>query len=126
MDTLTDFLLITFAVFFFFAYLMVLWTVLGDLFRDSSLSGWAKAAWIVALIFLPLLTSLVYFITRGKGMQERAIAQAKEIQAAQQEYIREAAGTAGPADQIATAKTLLDSGAISQAEFDAIKVKALS
>ena len=118
-----------FWVFVFFAYLMVLFSIIGDLFRDSELSGWLKAVWIVFLIFVPFLTALVYLIARGNGMTKRGLAQAAEQRKLQDEYIRQTAGTAAPAssvDDIAKAKSLLDSGAITQAEFDAIKAKALA
>ena len=116
-----------FWVFVFFAYLMVLFSIIGDLFRDSELSGWLKAIWIVFLIFVPFLTALVYLIARGNGMQKRSIAQAQELRSAQDAYIRQTAGSgASAADDIAKAKSLLDSGAITQAEFDAIKAKALA
>ena len=118
-----------FWVFVFFAYLMVLFSIIGDLFRDSELSGWLKAIWIVFLIFVPFLTALVYLIARGNGMTKRGLAQAAEQRKLQDEYIRQTAGTAAPAssvDDIAKAKSLLDSGAITQAEFDAIKAKALA
>ena len=118
-----------FWVFVFFAYLMVLFSIIGDLFRDSELNGWLKAIWIVFLIFVPFLTALVYLIARGNGMTKRGLAQAAEQRKLQDEYIRQTAGTAAPAsgvDDIAKAKSLLDSGAITQAEFDAIKVKALA
>jgi hypothetical protein len=116
-----------FWVFIFFAYLMVLFSIIGDLFRDSELNGWLKALWIIFLIFVPFLTALIYLIARGNGMTKRSVAQATEMRKAQDEYIRQAAGSA-PAtgvDDIAKAKTLLDSGAITQAEFDALKAKAL-
>ena len=118
-----------FWVFVFFAYLMVLFSILGDLFRDHKLSGWLKAVWIIFLIFVPFLTALVYLIARGNGMTKRGIAQAPEMRKAQDEYIRQTAGTAcggSSVDDIAKAKSLLDSGAITQAEFDAIKSKALA
>ena len=118
-----------FWVFVFFAYLMVLFSIIGDLFRDSELSGWLKAIWIIFLIFVPFLTALVYLIARGNGMTKRGLAQAAEQRKLQDEYIRQTAGTAAPAssvDDIAKAKSLLDSGAITQAEFDAIKAKALA
>jgi ABC-type multidrug transport system fused ATPase/permease subunit len=124
-----DFLLWLFWVFVFFAYLMVLFSIIGDLFRDSKLNGWLKAIWIIFLIFLPFITALVYLIARGNGMTKRSMEQAAEMQKAQAEYIRQTAGTAAPAsgvDDIAKAKSLLDSGAITQAEFDAIKAKALA
>ncbi len=118
-----------FWVFVFFAYLMVLFSILSDLFRDHKLSGWWKAVWIIFLIFVPFLTALVYLIARGSGMTKRGMEQAAEMRKAQDEYIRQTAGTAGGSssvDDIAKAKSLLDSGAITQAEFDAIKSKALA
>ncbi len=120
-----EFLLYAIAVFFFVSFLMVLFYIFADIFRDQSLSGWAKAAWILALIFFTWITALVYLIARGKGMTERNVKAAEEMQDAQNTYIREVAGTT-PADQIHKAKDLLDSGAISQAEFDSIKAKALA
>ncbi|HEY7721612.1 MAG TPA: SHOCT domain-containing protein [Pedococcus sp.] len=119
------FIIITFA---FMAYLMVLFHIMADLFRDSETSGFVKAVWIIALIFLPLLTSLIYLIVRGKGMTERAQRDAEFIKKQQDAYIREVAGSSSantPADQIAQARKLLDSGAISQAEYDQLKAKAL-
>ena len=111
--------------FVFFTYLMALFAVIGDLFRDHKLNGWWKAVWIIFLIFVPFLTLLVYLIARGKGMAERGAAQAKEYKAAQDQYIKSVAGSS-PSEEIAKAKSLLDSGAITQAEFDHIKTKALS
>lgn len=118
-----------FWAFVFFAYLMVLFSILGDLFRDSSVNGWVKAIWIIFLIFVPFLTALIYLIARGNGMTKRSMEQAAEMRKAQDEYIRQAAGSAGggsTVDDISKAKSLLDSGAISQAEFDALKAKALA
>lgn len=106
-------------------YLMVLFQILGDLFSDGKLSGWAKALWVIALIVLPLLSALIYLIARGKGMGERAARQAQQAQAATDTYIRSVAGS-DPVNQIANAKALLDSGAITQAEFDHLKSKALA
>jgi hypothetical protein len=111
--------------FVFFTYLMALFAVIGDLFRDHKLSGWWKAVWILFLIAVPFLTLLIYLIARGKGMQERGAAQAREYKAAQDQYIRSVASSS-PADEIAKAKSLLDSGAITQAEFDHIKTRARS
>ncbi|WP_040794106.1 SHOCT domain-containing protein [Nocardia higoensis] len=111
--------------FAFIAYLLVLFHIIADLFRDRETSGWVKAVWIVFLFLLPLLTSLVYVIVRGKGMQERAMAQAQEWQSEQQTYIRETAGTS-PAAQIADAKRLLAEGAITEQEFELLKAKALA
>ena len=111
--------------FVFFTYLFALFAVIGDLFRDHKLSGWWKAVWIIFLIFVPFLTLLIYLIARGKGMAERGAAQAREYKAAQDQYIKSVAGSS-PSEEIAKAKSLLDSGAITQAEFDSIKGKALS
>jgi hypothetical protein len=116
------FIFISFA---FVAYLMVLFSILGDLFRDRDTSGVAKAAWVVALIFLPFLTSLVYLIVRGRGMTERSLRQAVASRQQQDAYIREVAGQTTPSDQIAQARALLDAGAISQPEYEALKTKAL-
>ena len=115
-----------FWVFVFVAYLMVLFSIIGDLFRDHTLSGWWKAVWIIFLIFVPFLTALIYLIARGSGMQKRAIEQAAELRQQQDAYIRATAGTSSATEDIAKAKGLLDSGAISQAEFDALKAKALA
>lgn len=116
-----------FWIFLFVAYLMILWTIFSDLFSDSETSGWVKAIWVVFLIFFPLLASLIYLIARGRGMQERKIKQLQDMQQMQDAYIRQVAGGGKtPTEQIADAKALLDSGAITQAEFDAIKAKALA
>jgi hypothetical protein len=115
-----------FWVFVFFAYLMVIFSIIGDLFRDHKLNGWWKAVWIIFLIFVPFLTALVYLIARGRGMAERQAAAVRHAQSAQAAYIREAAGTASPTDDIAKAKALLDSGAISAEEFEHLKAKALA
>lgn len=116
--------------FFFFVWiaaLMVWIRILFDLFTDSTLSGWGKAGWAIFLILLPLIGSLVYLIARGKSMGERQLAAAQDAQAAQEKYIQQvAAKSATPAEQIAQAKGLLDSGAISQEEFDNLKAKALA
>ncbi len=122
-----SFLLALFEFFLFFAWFMCLFWVLGDIFRSKDLGGGAKTFWIFFVIILPWLGVLVYVIARGKGMQERQLEQAKDMQAAQAEYIKSvAAAGATPADQISSAKGLLDSGAITQAEFDQIKAKALA
>lgn len=112
--------------FFFVAYLFALFAVISDLFRDHKLNGWLKAVWIIFLIFVPFLTLLIYLIARGKGMAERSAKEAGEIKKAQDAYIQSVAGSsASPADEIAKAKSLLDAGTISQAEYDALKAKAL-
>jgi ABC-type multidrug transport system fused ATPase/permease subunit len=118
------FIIISFA---FIAYLMILFQIVTDLFRDRDESGWMKAVWIVCLIFLPLLTALVYLIARGPKMAERQSRAMADYQAQQEAYIRNVATqSGGPADQIAKAKQLLDDGHITQADYDRIKEKALS
>ena len=131
MDSITtDFgevLLWSFWFFIWIAALMVWFRCLFDLFRDKSLSGWAKAGWSVLLIFVPWVGALIYLIARGRSMTERQMAEVAEMKAAQDQYIQDVAGTkANPASQIADAKSLLDSGAINQTEFDALKAKALA
>ncbi len=123
-----SFLLALFEFFLFFAWFMCLFWVIGDIFRSRDLSGVAKTFWVFFVIILPWLGILVYLIARGHGMQERQLEQAQEMHAAQTEYIRSVAGSSGGSatDQIASAKSLLDSGAITQAEFEALKAKALA
>ena len=116
------FILISFA---FMAYLMVLFTIIGDLFRDPEASGLVKALWMLALIFLPFLTALVYLIARGGGMAQRSMRSAEAMRKEQDAYIQQVAGKASPADQIAQAKALLESGAITEPEYESLKAKAL-
>ena len=116
------FIFISFA---FVAYLMVMFSILSDHFRDRDTSGIVKAVWVVALIFLPFLTSLIYLIVRGRGMSERAARGAELAKQQQDAYIRHVAGQTTPVDQIAQARAMLDAGAISQSEYDALKTKAL-
>ncbi|NUS95382.1 MAG: SHOCT domain-containing protein [Nocardia sp.] len=111
--------------FAFVAYLLLLFYIIGDLFRDKETSGWIKAIWVVLLIVLPLLASLVYLIVRGRGMTERTAAEAEQVEAAQKKYIQHTAGT-NPAAQIADAKRLLAEGTITEAEFERLKAKAMS
>ena len=130
MDSMTtDFwevLLWSFWFFIWIAAIMVWFRCLWDLFGDSSLSGWGKAGWAIVLIFLPWLGALIYLIVRGRSMGERQMAAAAEMQAQQEKYIKQVAGSGqSPADQIASAKSLLESGAITQAEYDALRAKAL-
>ena len=117
----------TMLVFFFWViWIWILITVLIDLFRRHDISGWGKAAWALFVIVLPYLGVFVYLITQGKGMAERRAEEIRASQASFDQYVRDAAGSSGPSDQIAKAKELLDSGAIDQAEFDALKRKALA
>ncbi|EWT00709.1 membrane protein [Intrasporangium oryzae NRRL B-24470] len=122
-----DVLLWSFWFFIWIAAIMVWFRCVFDMFSDRTLSGWAKAGWALVLIFLPWLGALIYLIVRGKSMGERQMASMAQQQKAQAEYIQQVAGSgASPASQISDAKALLDSGAISQSEFDALKAKALA
>ena len=112
------------STFFFIAYLIVLFQVIVDLFRDSEMGGGSKVLWIVGLIFLPVLTALIYVLARGSGMAERQRAVMRSAKSDTEAYIRQVAGKS-PADQIADAKKLLDAGTISSDEFARLKAKAL-
>jgi hypothetical protein len=112
--------------FFFVCYLMVLFQIIADLFRDRELSGWWKAVWMILLIIFPLITALVYLVARGRGMGERQLASMQHARAATDQYIQSVAGTANPAEAIASAKQLLDQGAITPDEFAQLKAKALA
>jgi general stress protein CsbA len=107
------------------AWIWLLILVFSDLFRRD-VSGWAKAAWVVFLIILPFLGVLIYLIAEGKGMTERRVSDAQASQAQFDQYVKSVASDSGSAGQIAKAKELLDSGAITQAEFDQLKAKALA
>jgi ABC-type multidrug transport system fused ATPase/permease subunit len=113
-------------IFFLTMYLMILFSVIGDLFRDHETSGFVKAVWIFCLLFFPFITLLIYVIARGPGMQKRALDQQKQQAAAFNDYVQSVAATGSPTEQIAKAKELLDAGTISQEEFDSLKAKALS
>lgn len=117
------FIIISFA---FVAYLMVMFSILTDLFRDRETGGFAKAVWVIALIFLPFLTALIYLIARGHGMAERSAKEAKSLQQQQEAYIRDVAAKTNPVDQVAQARKMLDAGEISQSEYERLKEKALA
>jgi hypothetical protein len=129
-DLTTDFwdiLLWSFWFFIWIAAFTVWFRCLFDLFGDHTLSGWAKAGWALLMVFLPWLGALIYIIARGRSMTDRQMAALAEQKAAQDAYIQQVAGTAAtPASQIAEGKRLLDSGVISQAEFDTLKAKAMA
>ncbi|HSN44616.1 MAG TPA: SHOCT domain-containing protein [Propionibacteriaceae bacterium] len=112
--------------FVFMSYLMVLFQVVVDVFRDRTISGVQRAIWVIGLIAVPVLTALVYLIVRGQAMGERQQAAVAGARAAQEDYVRSLAGSTSPADQIVKAKSLLDSGAISADEYVALKAKALA
>src|SRR5829696_7399828 len=106
------FIIVSFA---FIAYLMVLFNIIGDLFRDKSVSGGMKAVWMFCLIFFPFLTAIVYLITRGQGMAERHADAYGRMVAAQDQHIKSVAGSTSPVEQIAQAQQLLSAGTITQA-----------
>jgi len=122
------FLNIFWTILIFFAWVIFIWiaiTVLIDLFRRHDVSGWAKAAWVIFVIVLPFIGVLAYLIFNHTGMAERSGKEAAASQARFDNYVRQTAGTGGAASEIEKAKQLLDSGVITQAEFDAIKAKAI-
>jgi hypothetical protein len=117
------------SMFIFFMWILWFWllfTVFADLFRRHDVSGWGKAGWVVFVIILPFLGVFIYLIAEGKGMAERNVKQMQSSQAEMDNYIRSVSGSGGATGEIAQAKQLLDSGAITQAEYDQIKSKALS
>ncbi len=120
-----NFLWSAFLIFAFVMYLMILIGIISDLFRDTALSGWYKVLWIFFLLWVPYITAFVYLIARGRSMAEREQAAAERGRSAATEYIREVAGS-GPANEIAAAKSLMDSGAITAEEFAALKAKVLA
>ena len=125
MSTFWDMIWLIMSTFVFIAYLLVLFQIVVDLFRDSELGGFAKALWIIGLIFLPVMTALVYIIARGRGMAERQRSAVQRAKSDTETYIRDVAGKS-PAEQIADAKALLDAGTINQDEFGKLKAKALA
>jgi hypothetical protein len=116
----------TVVIFFMVAYLMMLFSVIGDIFRDHSLSGIAKAGWLLFLLIAPVLALLIYLIARGPSMAERSLKQQQAAETQFKQYVQGAAAEAGPAAEIAKAKELLDAGSITQTEYDALKQKALA
>ncbi|MGA9870475.1 MAG: hypothetical protein WBQ44_04930 [Rhodococcus sp. (in: high G+C Gram-positive bacteria)] len=123
-DSFWELMWYTLIVFAFFAYLMVLFQIVADLFRDRTMSGVVKVLWIILLVVVPYLTAFVYVIARGRGMTARQIEAVESSKEATDRYIREVAGKSS-AEHIADAKALLDAGTISENEFDTLKSKAL-
>jgi hypothetical protein len=119
-------LLVAFEVFFFVIWIWILITILTDLFRDHALSGWAKAAWVLFLVFIPFITALIYLIARGGGMRERALKAQAEAKEHMDTYIREQAHAGSPADELHKLQELKEKGALSDAEFDQAKAKLLA
>jgi hypothetical protein len=119
-----------FFVWFFWFYIAIscIWifiTVIIDVFRDSTLNGWAKALWTLFLVFLPFLAVFIYLIARGRSMAERGAAASRAATAQTDDYIRSVAATQSPAAEIESAKRLLDSGAITVEEYNVLKTKTL-
>lgn len=121
-----DFVVWVFWAYVFFAYLMVLFMIVADIFRDKELNGFLKAVWILFLVFVPFVTALVYLIARGRSMSARSAASAQQAREETDTYIRTVAATPSAADEIAKAQGLLDSGSITQSEFDGLKARALA
>jgi Phospholipase_D-nuclease N-terminal len=123
------FLEVLWTILIFFGFVIWLWllfTVIADIFRRHDASGWVKVLWIIVLIILPFLGVFIYLIAEHEGMTERAVKQQKVAEEQAAQYVRSVAGQSDPTSQIANAKTLLDNGSITQAEFDQIKQKALA
>ena len=120
-------LLTVLEIFLFAAWLMVLFSIFGDLFRDHQTSGWGKAAWCIFLIFVPFLGTLIYLIVRGSGMRERALAQQQEAQKQLDTYVRQTAGGGGStADELAKLAKLHDEKKLSDQEYEQAKAKIVS
>src|SRR5262245_6925160 len=118
-------LLLALEIFFFVIWIWILITILSDLFRDHQLSGWAKAAWVLFLVFVPFITALIYRIARGEGMRERAIKAQADAKQHMDAYIREQAHVS-PADELHKLQDLKEKGALSAEEFDKAKAKLLA
>jgi hypothetical protein len=124
MSNFWDLIQLLLSTFVLIVYLLILFQIIGDLFRDTELGGGSKVLWIIGLIILPGLTAIIYIIARGRGMAERQRASLQRAKTETDAYIRQVAGKS-PAEQIAEAKALLDAGTISQDEFAKLKAKAL-
>jgi hypothetical protein len=124
MSNFWDIVWLMVSTFFFVAYLIVMFQIVVDLFRDHELGGGSKVLWLIGLLFVPVLTALIYILARGKGMAARQQASLQKAKAETDAYIKDVAGKS-PAQHIAEAKALLDAGTITPAEFDKLKAKAL-
>jgi hypothetical protein len=110
----------------FVAYLVVLFHIAADIFRDPELGGFSKALWIIGLIVAPVLVALIYLIARGRGMAERQASAAQKARADTDRYIQYVASKPSSADEIASAKAMLNDGTITQDEYERLKAKALA
>jgi hypothetical protein len=122
--TFGELLLVVVEIFLFVIWIWILFTIITDIFRDHEMSGWAKAIWILFLVFIPFLTGLVYLIVRGSGMRDRSIKAQTDAKKHFDEYVREQAH-ASPADELHKLNELREKGALSQEEFDRAKAKLL-
>ena len=120
-----DLLLLVVEVFLFVAWIWILVAIIGDLFRDHEMSGWAKGIWIIFLVFIPFLSALVYLVARGDGMRDRAIKAQTDAKAHFDEYVREQAATS-PAEELHKLNELREKGALTTEEFDAAKARLLA
>jgi hypothetical protein len=126
MNSFWDFFWLLIWSYIFVAYLMLLFHIFADVFRDRDLGGFAKALWVIFLIVAPFLSVLIYLIARGRGMAERQAGAVRQAQAETEQYIQSVASAPNSADQIASAKALLDDGTITQDEYQQLKAKALA
>ena len=125
MSNFWDMVWLIFSTFLFVAYLIIMFHIVVDLFRDQSLGGGSKVLWIIALIFQPMITAIIYIVVRGNGMAARAQASMQRAKSETEAYIKGVAGRS-PAADIAEAKSLLDAGTITPEEFAKLKARALS
>ena len=120
-----DLLLTVFEISLFVIWIYILFTIIGDIFRDHEMSGWAKAVWIIFLVFIPYISMLVYLIVRGSGMRERALKAQSEAKHHMDSYIQQQAHVS-PADELHKLNDLKEKGALSSEEFDRAKAKLLA
>jgi hypothetical protein len=125
MSNFWDMVLLMVSTFFFIAYLIIMFQIVVDLFRDHELGGGSKVLWVIGLIFIPMVTAIVYIVARGKGMAERQRDNVQKARSDTETYIKTVAGKS-PAADIAEAKALLDAGTINAEEFAKLKTKALA
>jgi hypothetical protein len=123
--SLGELLLVAFEIFFFVVWVWILITILSDLFRDHELSGWAKAVWVLFLLFIPFLTALIYLVVRGSGMRDRTIKAQADAKKHFDEYVQKQAHST-PADELHKLNHLKEKGALSAEEFDKAKAKLLA
>ena len=124
--TFGDALLTVLEIFLLVIWFWILITVIADLFRDHTMSGWAKGLWILFLIFVPFLAVFIYLIARGDGMRQRSIDHAAEVQKATDAYIRQAAASGSPSSELERLAKLKADGTITEPEYESLKAKVLA